>query len=560
MKVFFVGAGPGDPELLTVKAQRLLSGARLCIHAGSLVNPQLLQLLPSDCQRHDSAALDLEQIVALFQQAHERGIDVVRLHSGEPAIYGAIGEQMDALDKLEIDYEVVPGISAFQAAAAALRVELTAPQVAQTIILTRAPGRTPMPPAEDLNRLATSRATLCIFLSTDRLAELAGTLAKHYGEDCPAALVYHVSWPDEKVLRGTLADIAERVRAAKLTRTGIFLVGHALLRPLPHASKLYDKTFAHGHRPSAVGHRPSAIGCRLSAVGHRPSAIALVSLSNEGARLAAVIGQRLSPIGHRPSGIGHRLSASQPTADSRQPTADSRQPDEYLHVDVTELPQGRRFERLVDLSREIFGLYQGLIYVAPVGAVVRAIAPLLQHKTIDPAVVVVDVGGRWAVSLLGGHEGGANELAVAVANILGAEPVISTSTEAGKDLIVGVGCRRGVECSAIVGAVRQALAVAGCDLARVRLLASADIKADEAGLVEAARQLGLPLRLIAAEEIRQTIYAFEHSQFVQDKVDLPAVAEPAALLAGRRTRLLVPRQVFPGVTVAIAQENCMSLA
>ena len=195
--------------------------------------------------------MTLEELVAVYRQAAEDGVDVVRLHTGEPAIYGAIGEQMDALDRLGIDYEVVPGISSFQAAAAALRVELTAPEVAQTVILTRTPGRTPMPAAEDLARLAKSRATLCIFLSADRLAATAAILAEYYGPDCPAALVYHASWPDQQVLRGTLADLAGRAAAAGVSKTAIFLVGHALARPLPHASKLYDASFRHGHRREA---------------------------------------------------------------------------------------------------------------------------------------------------------------------------------------------------------------------------------------------------------------------------------------------------------------------
>lgn len=248
MKVYFVGAGPGDPELLTLKARRLLTEARTCIYAGSLVSPQILELLNSQCERHDSAGMDLEQILAVFRRAHNQDTDVVRLHTGEPSIYGAIGEQMDALDRLGIDYEVVPGVSAFQAAAAALKVELTAPEVAQTVILTRAPGRTPMPPSEDLARLAQSRATLCIFLSADKVSELAPMLAEHYGDACPAAVVYHASWPDERVVRGTLADIAERIEAEGITRTAMFLVGYALARPAPHASKLYDKTFSHGYR------------------------------------------------------------------------------------------------------------------------------------------------------------------------------------------------------------------------------------------------------------------------------------------------------------------------
>ena len=258
--------------------------------------------------------------------------------------------------------------------------------------------------------------------------------------------------------------------------------------------------------------------------------VAVLSLSNEGARVAA------------------RLKQAWP------------QCDVFLHAAVTELPEARRFERIVDLTREIFAKYEGLVYVVPTGVVVRAVAPLLTHKTLDPAVVVVDVGGRWAVSLLSGHEGGANELAVAVANVLGAEPIVTTTTEAVKDLIVGVGCRRGAACEAIEAAIRAGLSAAGCSLEQVRVLASADIKADEAGLIEAARRLGLPLRLVGSEEIRQTCYAFEPSRLAQEKVDLPAVAEPAALLAGRRTRLVLPRQIHEGVTVAIARESCTSLA
>jgi cobalt-precorrin 5A hydrolase len=257
--------------------------------------------------------------------------------------------------------------------------------------------------------------------------------------------------------------------------------------------------------------------------------IAAISLCNQGAKVAAV------------------LAAALPACDV------------FLHATVTQQPSVRRFERIADLTAEVFPHYEGLVYVAPVGVVVRVIAPCIRHKTVDPAVVAVDVGGRWAVSLLSGHEGGANELAMRVANALGAEPVVTTTTEAVKDLIVGVGCRRGAAASAIGAAVREAVGLAGFDLARVRLLASADIKADEAGLWQAARELGLPLRLIPADEIRHTRRAFEHSDLVWDKVDLPAVAEPAALLAGRRTQFVLTRQILHGVTVAVARENCTSL-
>jgi cobalt-precorrin 5A hydrolase len=233
--------------------------------------------------------------------------------------------------------------------------------------------------------------------------------------------------------------------------------------------------------------------------------------------------------------------------------------DVFVHRDVAELPEARRFDRVVELTAEVFTAYRGLIYVMPTGVAVRAIAPCLSHKTTDPAVVVVDVGGRWAVSLLSGHEGGANSLALEAANVLGAEPIVTTTTEAAKNLIVGVGCRRGAARETIVAAVREALAMAGASVERVRWLASVEFKGDEQGLLAAACELATPLRLIGADEIRHTPREFAHSDFVQRQVDLPAVAEPAALLAGRRTRLLLPRQVLHGVTVAIAEEDCWSL-
>jgi cobalt-precorrin 5A hydrolase len=255
--------------------------------------------------------------------------------------------------------------------------------------------------------------------------------------------------------------------------------------------------------------------------------IAIIALSTEGSRIAAKLAAHFA---------GSEL---------------------FVHAgaEVGDAGELKRFERLLDLTAELFDRCRALVYIAPTGAVVRAVAPCLKHKTTDPAVVVVDVGARWAISLLSGHEGGANELAVAVGNALGAEPVVTTTTEAVKDLIVGVGCRRGTPAEAIVAAIREALATADCRLDRVRLLASADIKADEAGLVAAAAELGVPLRVIASAEIAGTTRAFEHSDFVQDKVNLPAVAEPAALLSGRRTRLILPKTIYRGVTVAIARED-----
>jgi len=229
--------------------------------------------------------------------------------------------------------------------------------------------------------------------------------------------------------------------------------------------------------------------------------------------------------------------------------------DIFLHEKVSESFEGRRFKSIITLTKKIFNKYDGLVYVAPCGVVVRALAKNIGDKHTDPGVVVVDAAGRFAISLLGGHEGGANDLVIAVSNIIGAEPAITTTTEALKSVIVGIGCRRGVKADAIIAAVDKALQKAGVERAEVRLLASADIKMDERGLLEAAYLLGIPLRFIRSEEIRSSRRRFARSDFVKEKVNLPAVAEPAALLAGRRTRLILPKMTSGAVTIVLARES-----
>ncbi len=218
-------------------------------------------------------------------------------------------------------------------------------------------------------------------------------------------------------------------------------------------------------------------------------------------------------------------------------------------------PAAERFTKIADLTASLFPVCRGLVYAAPSGVVVRAIAPLVKSKIGDPAVVVLDAGGRWAVSLLSGHEGGGNDLTIRVANLTGAEPVITTTTEALKSVIVGIGCRRGTPAERIIAAVRESLAEAGIALAEVRLLASADVKAAETGLLAAAETLGIPIRFLPAAEIRASRREFSRSDFVADQVNLPAVAEPAALLAGRRTRFISRKKTYSGITIALAREG-----
>lgn len=250
MKVTFIGAGPGDPELLTVKARRLIENCRCIIYAGSLVSDEVVSLAPASAERHNSAEMSLEQMVEVYKRAKEMDIDVARLHTGDPSLYGAILEQMNELDTLGIEYDVVPGVSSFQAAAAALKVELTVPEKSQAVIIARNAGRTPVPALQDVEQLAKSGSTLCIFLSVQAIDEVAEKLIPHYGPQAPAAAVYRASWPDQKIITGTLEDIAGKIRLADITNMTIIIVGPALERAQA-ASKLYDPSFTHAFRTAS---------------------------------------------------------------------------------------------------------------------------------------------------------------------------------------------------------------------------------------------------------------------------------------------------------------------
>ncbi len=252
MTVHFIGAGPGAPDLITVRGLRLIERCQVCLYAGSLVPREILAAAPPGAHVVDTAPLTLDEIVAHCSAAHEKGLDVARLHSGDPSLYGAIAEQMRRLAALRIPYDVTPGVPSFAAAAAALGCELTLPEVAQTVILTRTATRSsPMPEGEALERLAATGATLAIHLSVANLGHIVRVLAPHYGADCPVVVAYRVSWPEEQLICGTLADLRERVKAAKITRTALVLVGPALAGitvPAPE-SRLYAPGHHHLFRP-----------------------------------------------------------------------------------------------------------------------------------------------------------------------------------------------------------------------------------------------------------------------------------------------------------------------
>ncbi len=251
MKVHFIGAGPGDPELLTLKARRVIGACPVCLYAGSLVPPEVVACAPEGARVLDTAPMTLEQTHAEILAARDRGEDVARVHSGDPSLYGAIAEQIRLLRRDGIAWEIIPGVPAWAAAAAALGQELTIPEVAQSVVLTRvAMKSTAMPEGERLENFARTGATLVIHLGVRALLDIRRRLSPFYGEDCPVVVAYRVGWPDQKLIRGTLADIREKVRAEKITRTALILVGPALGEELSFVdSALYDPSIPHVLRP-----------------------------------------------------------------------------------------------------------------------------------------------------------------------------------------------------------------------------------------------------------------------------------------------------------------------
>ncbi len=248
MKVYFIGAGPGDKGLITIKGYNALKEAQVVVYAGSLVNPELLDYCSEEAVTYNSAGMNLTEIIEVMATAVGKGQVVARLHTGDPSLFGAIREQMEELDARDIPYEVIPGVSSFLGASASLKVQYTVPEIAQSLIITRIEGRTPVPEGERLEDLARHRASMCIFLSVQKIDEVVSKLREGgYPGTTPVAVVFKATWPDEEVVRGTLEDIGERVKAQAITKTALILVGEFLGKDFNY-SKLYDEGFSHEFR------------------------------------------------------------------------------------------------------------------------------------------------------------------------------------------------------------------------------------------------------------------------------------------------------------------------
>ena len=250
MTVYFIGAGPGDPQLLTLRGRDLIARCPLVLYAGSLVPKAVIAHAGPEAEVIDTAPLTLDEIMDHVARTAARGGDVARVHSGDPSLYGAIAEQMRRLDAMGIAYEVVPGVPAYAAAAALLKTELTLPEISQTVILTRTPGKaSPMPKGEELTMLGASGATLAIHLSVRNIHLVVADLTPAYGADCPAVVVFRVGWPDQQVIRGTLGDIKAKVKASKITRTALIFVGRVFDNHDFSDSRLYHEDHRHILRP-----------------------------------------------------------------------------------------------------------------------------------------------------------------------------------------------------------------------------------------------------------------------------------------------------------------------
>jgi len=596
--VIFVGAGPGDPELITVKGQRALADADLVIYAGSLVPEAVLKWTKPETKILNSASMNLEEIVDEMEKAQRDGKRVVRLHTGDPSLYGAIFEQMAELDKKSISYNVIPGVTAAFAAAAAMQIEYTLPEVSQTLILTRVAGRTPVPENEALESLAEHKASMAIYLSISMVDEVARVLEKAYGKDATCAVIFRVSQPEEKIIFTHPGKLPEIVRKEKITSHALIIVSRVMdidKNEVKFKSKLYDKDFSHGYRKK------------------KNDKTALWAVTPKGAVLAKKIAESM--------------------------------PDSELHLsDNLNLNDIRAsyFERMSDAVSREFHTYTGHIFIMSIGIIVRLISSHLKSKTTDPAVVVIDELGHHAISLVSGHIGGANELAIKVAGLTGGEPVITTATDindvpaidvlakqlnlfienpeaikninmaflkekkiylydpyellcgsinqsyiykdvskekimGNKDipcvyiddiladlskntlvlrpgsLVAGIGCNRNTSMDEIKGFFKEVLKESKLAIASVRRIATINLKADEPGLIAFAEDMSLPIVFYEKEELNGAVGIKRPSAMVAKHTGAESVCEAAAILASNNGKLIVEKHSTRNATVAIAR-------
>lgn len=590
--VHFVGAGPGACDLITVRGMNRIKEADVIIYAGSLVNPELLSYAKVDCEIYNSAHMTLDEVVAVMREAEAAGKGTVRLHTGDPSVYGAIREQMDLLDGYGIAYDVCPGVSAVFGAAASLACEYTLPDVTQTLILTRAEGKTPVPEKENLRSLAAHRASLVLYLSSGLARKVRQELLLGgYAEHTPVAVVYKATWPEEKIIRTTLAKLPEDMEVAGITKTALIIVSPAL-GSVYEKSRLYDAAFATEYRGATEIAFPTGI-----------RRVLLITCSVRGYATMQKLAKKLENI----SGA-----------------------EIITKVKCEALPEVSMRETVKACVDAYFGQVDAIVFVTASGIAVRSVAEHLAHKSEDPAIVCMDECGKHAISLVSGHAGGANALTQMLADVMWATPVITTATDVegrfsiddyarehnlvvtdwakakaisaevlatgaepvwieepvvaqgeekgaceirkeqkstGIDgcenrvdvkrlqigshqviitpqdvpvdaqtlqliprcIVAGVGCKKGTSVDKIEHAVQEAFAKAGLRMEALCAVASIDLKKEEAGLLEFCETRNVPFETYAAEELQAVPGTYSASEFVSGVTGVDNVCERSAV-------------------------------
>ncbi len=434
--VYFVGAGTGAADLITVRGRRLLEQADVIIYAGSLVNPELLGYAGEGCEIHNSAEMTLEEVLEAMQKAEAEGKTTVRLHTGEPSIYGAVREQMDALDRLGICYESCPGVSACFGAAASLNLEYTLPGISQSLIITRMEGKTKVPEKERIESLAAHQASMAIYLSAGMLRELSERLeAGGYGKKTPAALVYKATWPEEEAYFCTVDTLYDTAKAHGITKTAVVLVGEAIAHQGYERSRLYAPDFSTEYRKPA-GDRSSACGEIRTDRGSMGTG----KLGNSG-KISCLFTPCLSIISFTKNGA----LLSEKVAEAVMETSKTGNPpvclETVLYTKCSAYGTGEHWNTmgehpilavnstLGEWTKEQLEEGNALLFIGACGIAVRAAAPYIRDKLHDSPVLVMDEAGRHVIPLLSGHAGGANALAVWIAEKTGAEAVVTTATD-----------------------------------------------------------------------------------------------------------------------------------
>ena len=603
--VEFVGAGPGAEDLITVRGLRALEQADLVVYAGSLVNPAHLKACKADCTCLDSASMNLGEQIEAMSDAALAGKRVVRLHTGDPAMYGTINEQIRGLAQKGVAASIIPGVSSVFAAAAALGCELTSPDVSQSVVLTRTPGRTPMPQGEDAAAFARTGAMLVFFLSTGKVGELMRHLMEQGGlaEDTPAAIVYRASWPDERILRGTVGDIARQAEEAGLGRQALVIVGRAL-GANGTASRLYDADFSHGYRNRLVSE-------------NFDGRCALYAFTDKGLTRAREIAAGL--------GLPTVLHSTRPS-----------NAEGIVHIPVQD------FDSRLAANWAQFDAH---IFIGATGIPFRKAAPLLRGKSIDPAVLACPESGSHVIALTSGHFGGTNRLARRIARITGGQAVIGSPADvnglpafdeaaaqehtrilnpeavralnaalldgspiafcgtravferhfastgqvaffenpqdvtcghavlwdsentlpeevlyldvSSRAFVLGVGCRRGVKPQELRLVAERYLSEFGLNAENIAGIATCTVKEDEPAILGLGEAWQVPVAFHSAEEL-DAVPVSAPSEKVREKVGTASVCEAACLLSAGygsipQPTLYAPKSAFGDVTLALAR-------